>query len=108
MVAALGRRGERSLGLQTIEVDSIVGTVDRSREFDRSFRPTTQRVRTRWERIALTRSPPARGTCAHQAGTPPAFAGLAEGVEAWGFRHMQACGQFWENTEIRRLRRELR
>jgi ParB/Sulfiredoxin domain len=29
-----------------------VGTVDRSRDFDRSFRPTSQRVRRRWEGIA--------------------------------------------------------
>src|ERR671914_1321859 len=52
VVAALGRRGERRLGLKTIELDSIVGTVDRQREFDRSFRPTSGRVRPRWERIA--------------------------------------------------------
>ncbi|HYH62591.1 MAG TPA: hypothetical protein VD766_12060, partial [Solirubrobacterales bacterium] len=45
VVAALGRKGERSLGLQTIELDSIVGTVDRTREFDRSFRPTSRRVK---------------------------------------------------------------
>jgi hypothetical protein len=52
VVAALGYRGERSLGLQTIPLDSIVGSVDRGREFDRRFRPTSSRVRTRWERIA--------------------------------------------------------
>jgi hypothetical protein len=52
VVEALGRRGERRLGLQTIPLDSIVGTVDRSREFDRAFRPTSSRVRPRWERIA--------------------------------------------------------
>jgi hypothetical protein len=52
VVAALGRRGERRLGLETIELDSIVGTVDRGREFDRRFRPTTTRVRPRWERLA--------------------------------------------------------
>jgi len=51
VVRALGRRGEKSLGLKTIELDSIVGTVDRGREFDRSFRPTSGRVRPRWERI---------------------------------------------------------
>jgi hypothetical protein len=51
VVRALGRREERNLGLQTIELDSIVGTVDRGREFDRRFRPTTGRVRPRWERI---------------------------------------------------------
>jgi hypothetical protein len=52
VVEALGRRGERRLGLQTIPLDSIVGTVDRSREFDRRFRPTSRRVRRRWQRIA--------------------------------------------------------
>ncbi|HYP47535.1 MAG TPA: hypothetical protein VEQ61_02755, partial [Thermoleophilaceae bacterium] len=52
VVEALGRRGERRLGLRPIPLDSIVGTVDRGREFDRSFRPTSGRVRTRWERIA--------------------------------------------------------
>jgi hypothetical protein len=51
VVAALGRRGERRLGLETIDLDSIVGTVDRAREFDRRFRPTSGRVRPRWERI---------------------------------------------------------
>jgi hypothetical protein len=52
VVAALGRVGERDLGIQVIPVDSIVGTVDRRTGFDRSFRPTSSRVRTRWERIA--------------------------------------------------------
>ena len=53
VVQALGRVGERRLGEQTIPLDSIVGTVDRAREFDRAFRPTSQRSRTRWERINL-------------------------------------------------------
>jgi hypothetical protein len=52
VVDALGMVGEVELGLQTIRLDSIVGTVDRTREFDRSFRPTSRRVRQRWERIA--------------------------------------------------------
>jgi hypothetical protein len=52
VIQALGVRGERSLGLQVIPLDSIVGTVDRTREFDRRFRPTSGRVRGRWERIA--------------------------------------------------------
>ena len=33
-------------------LDAIVGTVDRGRDFDRSFRPTSGRVRSRWEHIA--------------------------------------------------------
>jgi hypothetical protein len=53
VVAALGRRGERRLGLQSISLDSIVGTVDSGRDFDRRFRPTSGRVRERWERLAL-------------------------------------------------------
>jgi len=48
---ALGRIGERRLGQELIALDSIVGTVDRSREFDRDFRPTSPRVRERWQRI---------------------------------------------------------
>jgi hypothetical protein len=52
VVDALGRVGEVELGLQTIALDSIVGTVDRTRDFDRGFRPTTTRVRGRWQRIA--------------------------------------------------------
>ena len=53
VVAALGRLGERRLGLQVITLDSIVGSVDRSREFDRRFRPTSGLVRERWQRLAL-------------------------------------------------------
>ncbi|MDQ2622251.1 MAG: chromosome partitioning protein ParB [Actinomycetota bacterium] len=52
VIDALGKTGERVLGTVTIDLDSIVGTVDRGRDFDRSFRPTSHRVRQRWERIA--------------------------------------------------------
>jgi hypothetical protein len=52
VVAALGRTGERSLGAQTIALDTIVGTVDRAKEFDRDFRPTTGRTRPRWQKLA--------------------------------------------------------
>jgi hypothetical protein len=50
---ALGRRGERSLGVQVIPLDCIVGSVDKVRDFDRRFRPTSDRSRQRWERMAL-------------------------------------------------------
>ena len=50
VVAALGMKSERSLGLQTIRLNSVVGTVDSQRDFDRRFRPTSNRVRERWER----------------------------------------------------------
>jgi hypothetical protein len=52
VVGALGRAGERDLGLKSIPLDSIVGTVDRGKDFDRSFRPTSGRVRRRWQGIA--------------------------------------------------------
>jgi hypothetical protein len=172
VVEALGRRGERQLGLHTIPLDSIVGTVDRTREFDRSFRPTSRRVRLRWQRIAeairrgegmppidvyrigdlhFVRDGHHRVSVARQlrldvieayvteiqteVGTDSAvrlhdlalksherlffervplparfrpriqlprgswYAGLAEGVEAWGFRVMQARGEFMSREE---------
>lgn len=52
VIQALGFVSERSLGLKVVPLDAIVGTVDRGRDFDRSFRPTSARVRSRWERIA--------------------------------------------------------
>jgi hypothetical protein len=53
VVDALGRRGERYLGIQVIPMDAIVGSVDKVRDFDRRFRPTSGRSRERWERMAL-------------------------------------------------------
>ena len=55
VTAALGWRGEHYLGLQTIQLDTVAGTVDSQRDFDRSFRPTSNRVRQRWERLDLAR-----------------------------------------------------
>ncbi|KOX29466.1 chromosome partitioning protein ParB [Saccharothrix sp. NRRL B-16348] len=53
VVESLGMLSERRLGLRTIRLDSIVGSVDRTRDFDRRFRPTSARVRERWQRLAL-------------------------------------------------------
>jgi hypothetical protein len=53
VVAALGWLGERRLGLQAIGLDTVIGSVDSTRDFDRRFRPTSGRVRERWERLAL-------------------------------------------------------
>jgi hypothetical protein len=52
VVDALGRVGQVDRGLQVVQLADIVGTVDRAADFDRGFRPTTQRLRSRWERIA--------------------------------------------------------
>jgi len=52
VVDALGVVGREDLGLQVVPLDAIVGTVDRAADFDRGFRPTSPRLRSRWERIA--------------------------------------------------------
>jgi hypothetical protein len=52
VIEALGFVSEQRVGPAVIQLDDIVGTVDRQREFDRRFRPTSGRVRSRWEHIA--------------------------------------------------------
>src|SRR3954463_8435509 len=54
VVDALGRVEERYVGFQRGDLGAILGPVDRAAHggFDRQFRPTTARVRARWERIA--------------------------------------------------------
>lgn len=52
VVEALGFVSEHRVGLQVVPLEAIVGTVDRGRDFDRRFRPTSGRVRSRWEHIA--------------------------------------------------------
>jgi hypothetical protein len=52
VIEALGYVSEHPVGLQVVPLDAIVGTVDRGRDFDRSFRPISGRVRGRWESIA--------------------------------------------------------
>ena len=52
VVEALGFVSEHRVGPQVVPLDAIVGTVDRGREFDRRFRPTSARVRSRWEHVA--------------------------------------------------------
>jgi len=54
VVGALGHRGEQHVaGVQTVDLDSIVGSVDRRTGFDRQFRPTSDLTRRRFERLAL-------------------------------------------------------
>lgn len=53
VVDALGYASERRIGPRVLPLHSIVGSVDRGRDFDRRFRPTSGRVRERWERLAL-------------------------------------------------------
>jgi hypothetical protein len=53
VVADLGWRGQRYLGLRTIRLDAVTGTAGSRRDFDNRFRPTSDRVRQRWERLDL-------------------------------------------------------
>ena len=39
VVARLGRTGQREIGLHTVDIDTIIGSVDRLGDFDRWFRP---------------------------------------------------------------------
>ncbi|GAB5603104.1 DUF4032 domain-containing protein [Thermus sp. FJN-A] len=48
---ALRPKGEHHLGLQTIEVDKVVGSVDRYEDFDRHFLPKTPHTLERWKRL---------------------------------------------------------
>lgn len=51
VVAALGEVGHRELGLIDVPIEAIVDSVDRTGQFDRSFRPTTSLSRERWARL---------------------------------------------------------
>ena len=53
VVSALGFRGEYYLGLRTIRLDTVVGTVEETRDFDRGFWPASARDRQRWEQLDL-------------------------------------------------------
>jgi hypothetical protein len=50
--ARLRPAGESYRGLQAVPVDRIVGSTDRSRDFDRAFFPRRRHAAARWTRIA--------------------------------------------------------
>ena len=39
--------------LKVVALDSIVGTVEPTAQFDSRFRPASEHLRSRWERVAL-------------------------------------------------------
>jgi hypothetical protein len=173
VVEALGRTGEHELGLQVVPVDTILGTTDRLTGFDRQFRPTSSKVRARWEKIAgaMHRGEPLPPVSLYRIGdvhfvrdghhrvsaaralgrrdidayvtevltrvgadrrlrlsdlplkgherlfrervplrpehaervrlsNPHFYGSFAEGVEAWGFRHMQERGEYLNRAEV--------
>jgi hypothetical protein len=48
-------QGQRDLGMRTIPLDKIVGSVGRYRDFDRAFLPTQRETRGRWINISKAR-----------------------------------------------------
>ncbi len=46
-------RDERYLGLQEVDIDKIVGSVGRYKDFTRSFLPRTNAVRSRWQKLDI-------------------------------------------------------
>lgn len=52
---ALPYRGQRDIGLQTVPLDKIVGSVGRYRDFDRAFLPTQRQTTDRWVNISKAR-----------------------------------------------------
>ena len=48
---SLPYRGQRDIGLQTVPLDKIVGSVGRYRDFDRAFLPTQRQTTERWINI---------------------------------------------------------
>jgi hypothetical protein len=62
VLSALGQDGETDLGRQDVRADSIVGTIARTGDFDRGFRPLNRALRHRWETLARTDAelPPVR------------------------------------------------
>ena len=53
VVSALGFQSEHYLGVRSIRLDTVVGTVEETRDFDRRFRPASDRDRERWEQLDL-------------------------------------------------------
>ena len=53
VVSALGFRSEHYLGVRSIRLDTVVGTVESARDFDRGFWPASDRDRQRWEQLDL-------------------------------------------------------
>lgn len=52
---ALPFSGQRDIGLQTVPLDRIVGSVGRYRDFDRAFLPTQRQTTERWVNISKAR-----------------------------------------------------
>ena len=55
IIECLTTHGQHSLGLVTVAIDKIIGSVDRNQDFDRSFLPRTGVTMERWLGIMKAR-----------------------------------------------------
>lgn len=55
IIECLTTHGQHSLGLVTVAIDKIVGSVDRNKDFDGAFLPRTGVTMERWLRIVKAR-----------------------------------------------------
>jgi hypothetical protein len=82
------------------DIDAYVTEVLTAVDTDRSLRladlPLKSHQRVFYERVPLP--PEARGRI--QLSDPWDYAELAESVEAWGFRTIQACGELMSREEV--------
>jgi hypothetical protein len=77
-------------------VTEVVTEVGPDREIRLADLPMKSHERLFYERVPL----PAEARTRVKPGDPSAYPGLAEGVEAWGFRAMQARGEFLTREEV--------
>lgn len=78
---------------RVIALDAIVGTVEATTDFDADFRPTTNRIAARWQRVAL----------AHRRGHPlPAITAIErpDGYYVIDGRHRVSVARAARQTDI--------
>src|SRR4051794_38479312 len=88
----------RALGLTHIDayVTEVITKVGANRDIRLADLPVKTHERLFYERVPL----PADARSEIKLSDPLKFGELAEGVEAWGFRHIQARGELLDRCEI--------
>jgi hypothetical protein len=91
-VAVLRALGRATVAAQVVQILTVVGA-DRHLRLDDL--PLKSHERLFRERVPL----PAAARSAITVHDPDLYATLAEGVEAWGYRTMQARGEWWDRKQ---------
>ena len=90
----------RALGFEVVDayVTEVQTEVGAGREITMKDLPLKGHERLFWERVPL----PSEARKRIQLSDEWRYAGLAEGVEAWGFRLMQTRGELMSREEVAR------